>query len=120
MENKCVPGKIKALVTIIDRGKAEEITEMYREQSIMYNMILLGSGTAKSEILDYLGLGRTEKDIIISVAPEKSVKPIIKILKEKFHLDKPGNGIAFSIPISSVDSALSLEYICSLIGDKKE
>ncbi len=120
MENKCVPGKIKVLVTIVDRGKAEEITEMYRENGIMYNMILLGKGTAKSEILDYLGLGRTDKDIIISVAPEESVKPIIKILKEDMHLDKPGNGIAFTIPISSVDSAMSLEYICNLIGDRKE
>lgn len=119
MESKSVPGKIKALITIVDRGNGEEIAEMYREHSIMYNMILLGNGTAKSEILDYLGLGRTEKDIIISVAPEESVKPIIKNLKEKFHLDKPGNGIAFSIPISSMDSAISLEYIYSLI-DRKE
>lgn len=119
IENKSAPSMIKALITIVDRGNGEEITKMYRDNCIIYNMILLGHGTAKSEILDYLGLGRTEKDIILSVAPEKSIKPALKILKEKFHLDRPGNGIAFSIPISSLDSALSLEYICSLI-DRKE
>jgi len=80
----------------------------------------LGKGTAKSEILDYLGLGQTEKDVVISVVHENNVRNAMNMLKEKMHLKEPGNGIAFSIPISSVDSAFSLEYICSLIEDKKE
>lgn len=119
MDDK-TPKKIKLLLTIIDRGKGEEITEMFRENHVMYNMILLGKGTAKSEILDYLGLGSTEKDIIISVGDEDNIKDVLYTLRNKYKLYEPGNGIAFTIPISSVDSALALDYINSIIHDKKE
>lgn len=120
MEDKNTPRKIKLLLTIIDRGKGEELTEIYRENHVMYNMILLGKGTAKSEILDYLGLGRTDKDIIISVGDEDNIKILLGILRNKYKLYEPGNGIAFTIPISSVDSALALDYINSIIHGKKE
>ncbi len=120
MENKCVPGKIKTLVTIIDRGRGEKLAELFRENKVAYNMMLLGKGTAKSEMLDYLGLGRTEKDIIISVGNEENIKIILNELKEKFNLSEPGNGIAFTIPVSSIDSALALEYICGLTDNRKE
>lgn len=120
MNEKCAPQKIKLLVTIVDRSKGEKLTEMYRENNVMYNMILLGKGTAKSEILDYLGLGQTEKDIILSVLYEDDVPNVINMLNEKMHLKEPGNGIAFTIPINSVDSALSLEFICNLFDMKKE
>lgn len=120
MDEKNTPKRIKLLLTIIDRGKGEELTEMFREHEVMYNMILLGKGTARSEILDYLGLGRTDKDIIISVGNEGNIKIVLDLLCKKLNLDEPGNGIAFTIPISSVDSALALDYINSIINEKKE
>lgn len=115
MEEKSLPKKIKLLFTIIDRGKGEKLTEIFRENNVMYNLIALGKGTAKSEILDYLGLGQTEKDIVISIVYEESVQDIFNILNEKMHLKEPGNGVAFTIPINSVDSALALEYINSIL-----
>ena len=114
------PKKIKLLITIVDRGKGEKLAELYRKNKIMYNIILLGDGTAKSEILDYLGLGRTEKDIVLSVVHENNVQNIFKELNEKMHLDKPGNGVAFTIPVSSVDSILTLDFINNLIEDRRE
>lgn len=120
MEEKGVPNKIKMLITIVDRGDGEKRTALYRENNVIYNMILLGEGTAKSEILDYLGLGRTDKDIIISVGEEEDIKNIMKILKEEKYLSEPGNGIAFTTSISSVDSSLALEYISHLFESRKE
>lgn len=116
MEEKSLPKKIKLLFTIIDRGKGEKLTEIFRENNVMYNLIALGKGTAKSEILDYLGLGQTEKDIVISIVYEESVQDIFNILNEKMRLKEPGNGVAFTIPINSVDSALALEYINSILN----
>ncbi len=120
MDNKSLPGKIKLIITIVDRGNGEKISEMFRENGVIYNIIALGRGTAKSDILDYLGLGETEKDIVLSIVKEDKVKHIIESLKERFNLKKPGTGIAFSIPISSVDSAAALELICSMMNNKKE
>lgn len=120
MDEKGTPKKIKMLITVVDRGKGEKHTELYRKNNVMYNMILLGKGTAKSEILDYLGIGRTEKDIIISVGEEDNIKNIMRILKEEMYLNEPGNGIAFTTSISSVDSSLALEYINHLFEGRKE
>lgn len=120
MDEKVSHKKIKLLVTIVDRGKGEKLTEVFRENHVMYNLIMLGKGTAKSEILDYLGLGQTEKDIVLSVVQEDNMTVILDILNEKFQLKEPGNGVSFSIPISSVDSALALELISSLLDGKKE
>lgn len=120
MDEKGSHKKIKLLVTIVDRGKGEKVTEILRESHVMYNLIMLGKGTAKSEILDYLGLGQTEKDIVLSVVQEDSMPIITEILNEKLQLKEPGNGVSFTIPISSVDSALALELISSLLEGKKE
>lgn len=119
MEEKCVPKKIKMLTTIVDRGKGEKIAELLRENNVLYNMIFLGKGTANSEILDYLGLGQTEKDIVLSVVQEDNVKNIFYNLNEKMNLKEPGNGIAFTLPINSIDSALSLEFICKMFNRRE-
>lgn len=120
MDEKCSPKKIKLFITIVDRGKGEKIVDMFKKNSIMYNLIMLGTGTAKSEILDYLGIGETDKDLVLSVVKEEDIEKVMNQLKDKMQLKKPGNGIAFTIPINSIDSIHSLEYICSLIGGKKE
>lgn len=120
MDEKCIPKKIKLLISIVDRGKGQKFTEMYKNNNVKYNLIALGSGTAESEILDYLGLGETEKDIVISIVHEDDVKTIMNNLREKMHLSKPGNGIAFTIPITSIDSAITLDYLCSLFNSEKE
>jgi nitrogen regulatory protein PII len=120
MEERCSQQKIRLLITIVDRGKGEKVAEMLRENNVIYNMILLGKGTAKSEILDYLGLGQTEKDLILSILQEENVRNIMNNLNDKMNLKEPGHGIAFTIPVNSVDSALSLDFICSLFNGRKE
>lgn len=120
MNNMSLPKNIKMFITIVNRGNGEKISEMLRENDIIFNIIALGKGTARSEILNYLGLGQTDKDVIFSVVTEDKIPVILNNLREKFNLKEPGNGIAFSIPISSVDSASTLELISSLIHNDKE
>jgi len=119
-EKLCTPKKIKIIITIVNRGKAEKVTELFKKHDIRFNIICLGRGTANSEILDYLGLGETEKDIVISVVHEENVQSVMQELNDKMKFSKPGNGIAFTIPITSVDGAVTLDYICGLIDVKKE
>lgn len=120
MNNISLPKNIKLFVTIVNRGNGEKVTEMFRENGVMFNIIALGKGTAKSDILNYLGLGAIEKDVVLSVIQEDKISFIIKNLNERFKLKEPGNGVAFSIPISSVDSSAALEHISSIINNEKE
>ena len=61
--------KIKLLVSIVERGMGEKVVGIYRKHNVVINLICLGKGTASSEILDYLGLNKNEKDIILSIIP---------------------------------------------------
>lgn len=93
---------LKLLITIVDRGKGEKVAEICRKHRARMNMIFLGKGTANSEILNYLSLGETLKDIIITVLPTVYMDKLLEDIIEGMKLHKPGNGIAFTVPISSI------------------
>ena len=60
-----------------------------------------GRGTADSETLTLLGLGESEKDIVMLTVAESKSRRLIDLITKRMHLDEPGHGIAFSIPLSS-------------------
>ncbi len=120
IEKKTVPQKVKLMVTIVDRGKGERIVSMCNAEGITYNMIALGHGTANSEISEILGLGETEKDIVLSIVLEDKVKGILEQITREMQLKKSGKGIAFTIGINSVDSRRSYEFLAGLCGKGSE
>lgn len=109
---------IKLMITITDRGKGEKVTDICKKNSINFHLICLGNGTANSDILEYLGLGDTDKDIVMSAVPEDSVSFIIKELSKKMQFDKPGNGIVFTIPINSVGGVVTLQLLTGLMNQE--
>lgn len=64
--------------------------------------ICLGHGTASSEVLDLLGLGRTEKAVVLTLVPDGEVPELLKVLADRMQILGPGNGIAFTVPLSSI------------------
>jgi hypothetical protein len=106
--------KVKLMVTIVDRGEGNRVIELCKKEYVTYHLLLMGWGTAKSEILDYLGLGETEKDIVLSVVAEDIFPGIWEMLKKEMDFGAPGNGIAFSIPVSSVGGPMTLKFISGL------
>jgi nitrogen regulatory protein PII len=64
--------------------------------------IFLGRGAAKSHILDLLGLNEIKKEIVLMIAETGLEGKIHKGLTEKFRLDKPNHGIAFSLSVSKL------------------
>jgi hypothetical protein len=103
--------RIKLLITITDRGKGAKIVEKYKANNVHFNLICLAHGTANSDILDYLGLGESDKDLIITVIKESKVFQILEFLKTDIKLKEPGHGVAFTIPIDSVGGPKTLAYM---------
>lgn len=98
---------VKAVVAIVDRGKADKIVEVYKRNHIHFHFKFYGTGTANSEILDVLGLGATDKEILISMVPNHLVDTLIDEISNKMQLKKPGKGIIFTLPLSGVSSIVS-------------
>ena len=93
--------KLKILVTVVDRSKAEFYLDVISQFRVNCQMVMPGTGTAKSEIITLLGLNK-QKAVIFSVVREDLVPSIMNCLEEKFVTIKNGKGIAFAVPLSSV------------------
>ncbi len=93
--------KLKLLITVVDRGKADFYMDVLSQYEVNCQMLLSGQGTATSEIVDLLGLNR-HKAVILSIIREDLTEEIIKTLEHKFETIRNGKGIAFAIPLSSV------------------
>lgn len=103
--------RIKLLVAIVDRGKGDDVVAALRESGVTYNLVSPAYSASGTEIMDYLGLSNPERDLVVSVVTEDKVDSILKKLLYKLDLDEPGNGYAFTIPITGVSGPLALRYI---------
>ncbi|WP_089608841.1 P-II family nitrogen regulator [Dehalobacterium formicoaceticum] len=102
MSKVCNYAPLAFMVTIIDRGEGEKISQYLAGEGVTFILLTHGLGTADSKILNYLGLGETEKDILFSTMTLNQSQHLLKELNRKLSLDIPGRGIAFSIPMDSV------------------
>lgn len=94
--------KLHMLFIIVDRKKGSKITDLLDDKGLHFHLIFLGRGTANSDVLEYLGLGESEKDIIVSLIKEELVEDVFEILKHDFKLENPAYGVAFTVPVNSV------------------
>ena len=93
--------KLKLIITVVDRPKGEFYLDVIGGFEVNCQMLMAGQGTARSELVDLLGLN-PEKAVILSVAREDMVPTIMNTLEEKFETVRNGKGVAFAIPLSSI------------------
>lgn len=103
--------KLKLLIVIVDRKIVDKVAETISKHGGSFLHIFLGKGTAKNDLLNLLGLGETQKGVILSSLQESELEKVFSELKYDYKFDKPGSGIAFTIPISSVGGPASLKIL---------
>ncbi len=84
---------------ILDFGKGTKALDLAKEYGCYEGTIFLGRGTVKSELLNVLGAMDVRKEIFITIIREKNENEFYKLITEQFKLNKPGHGIAFSMPL---------------------
>ena len=99
--NESAIKKLKLLFTIVDRSKGEFYLDFISQYEVNCQMVVAGTGTANSQIIDMLGLN-LHKAVILSVVREDKVDTIMNKLEEKFVTIKNGKGVSFAVPLSSV------------------
>ena len=108
---------MKLLFIIADYEK--KIEKIINKFKLPFNTITYGSGTASQSMLDFFGLVETEKYISMSIIPDIMENKIFSKLDEDLKLKEIGNGIAFTVPLSS-----SSKYVRDAFkkkeGDKME
>lgn len=98
------------VVAIVQRGFGERLSDQLAAKGVTFSILALGRGTATSEMLDYLGLGETERELLFSTMTLTNSVELLKELHENA-LKIPGKGIAFSIPITCISSARAMQCL---------
>ncbi|MBO7184992.1 MAG: hypothetical protein J6V34_04240 [Oscillospiraceae bacterium] len=93
--------KLKLLFTVVDRPKGEFYMDVISQFDVNYQMVLGGLGTARSDLVELLGL-EPHKVVVISVIREELAETVMQCLEDKFATIRGGKGIAFAVPLSSV------------------
>lgn len=93
---------IELLVFILARGRGEQLLRMCAAENVSFSLILRGHGTAGTQIMSILGIGDPEKDIVLLSISRNRADEILNAFAKKLGLERPGVGIAFTIPFSAV------------------
>ena len=94
------PEQLSLIMSIVERGSGGKLVKLYQKNQVFAHVRFEGLGTATSEILDILGLGGSEKDIILSMATRPAAAAILERLDDELRGAAPSRGIAFSMPMT--------------------
>ena len=99
------------MMTITSREMLPKFLEAFDKNNLPIGFVSLGYGTAKDDILDMLGLVRSEKAVGMTVVTGESWKESKQYLRKKMYIDVPDTGISFIIPMSSIGGKRELAFL---------
>ena len=95
----------------ITRDMLPKFLEAFDKNNLPIGFVSLGYGTAKDDILDMLGLVRSEKAVGMTVVTGAGWEEAKWYLRKKMYIDVPDTGISFIIPMSSIGGKRELAFL---------
>ncbi len=97
------------IVTIINKGWADEIVEAARNAGAEGGTVLYGRGTGVHERKSFFGiLIEPEKEVVLTLIPRERTQSVLQAIVKAGQLEKPGTGIAFVLDVSQVAGIIHL------------
>lgn len=93
------PG-LRILMLIGTPKIAQKAGALFQEGNVPIHYQFHAKGTATSEVTDMLGLGNTNKKILLSIMPRVFADRMMDKMQRELNLARPNSGIAFSFPIT--------------------
>ncbi|MDD4220583.1 MAG: P-II family nitrogen regulator [Sphaerochaetaceae bacterium] len=92
----------KLLLSIVQEGIGESLVAATKAAGAQGSTILLGNGVADNAILRLLGIGDSEKEIVLTLLPKELVDPVIAALKGFRRKKRLACGIAILIDVQQI------------------
>ncbi len=109
--NAVKSNRLKLLITVVARNKADYYTDLIQSFDVNMQMLTLANGTANASSLEFLGLSDFSRTVIFSVIQEEKIPDAMVELEKRFKTIKGGNGIAFTVPLTSVIGTLIFGFL---------
>ncbi len=98
-------GEMKLIVSFVERGQGNGLTQFYESHFVYFNFHSVGVGTASSDLLDVLGIGSAEKDVIFSLAAAETAERLMERLSDKLKNIRE-KGIVFTVPLTGLNNVV--------------
>ena len=102
MANETIKPSIRMLVLISTPQLVRKAIGLFHKSAVPIQYQASAIGTATSEIIDALGLGSTEKSILISMMPTSFAHGMLRTLRRSLKMYMPNSGIAFTVPLTGI------------------
>ena len=99
------------MTTITGRDRLPDFVNLYKDKSLETHFISLGYGTADEQILKIMALDRTEKAVCFTVVTGRKWLELKHAMSVRFHIEAPGVGVAFVMPLSSIGGKRELMFL---------
>jgi nitrogen regulatory protein PII len=103
--------KLKLILLIVEWDKAEAVSQVIEEGACPLVFITKGSGTAQSDVLDLLGVGATDKAVLLCVAESSKTPLLIKAVRHVMGSKTVGAGIALTVPLTGINALLMKVFL---------
>jgi len=99
--------KRKLKFTFLITERSNKISKFLKDKGFDKYFLFYAKGSASSNILDYLGIGETKKEVLVYPSNEEDAILIMDYIKESEFIK---NTIVFRVPVKGISSLKSLEY----------
>ena len=93
---------VELVVSVVDVQQGERVLHVYRDSHALVDFVCMAHGTARTEMLDLLGIGETAKIIVMCLMCREEARALLARLGRELEMRYPGRGIAFSVPITGI------------------
>ena len=118
-EKNTVPA-LRLLMLITHKNFAEKASVMFQKTAIPMHYKLNARGTASSETMDILGLGSSEKSVLVSILPKALADQSLLKLHKELKLGSVNSGIAFTARLSGISNLIVKMYNSNLEFENRE
>lgn len=99
------------LIAIVDRGKRKRVRKVLEKHGVHFSLNFMGMGTARTDLLQYLGIGERERDIVMAAVPGGRLMEVLGAIAADLKIRKQGNGILFALTLTSVAGRATLDIL---------
>jgi nitrogen regulatory protein PII len=101
MEDNLVRNNFEVACVIVNYGQGSKVLKTAKHNGILGGTIILGRGTVKNHLLEFLELTDIRKEIVLMIADREIIHDAVDKIDKEFKFHKPYHGIAFtsSVPL---------------------
>ena len=99
--------KIMSLLSIVQQGKGKKLMKELHNLNVTMNFQTVGMGTAPTEMMDIFVLGTHDKDVIISLGAEDSIREMIANFGVNFQSHSKYGGLMIVLDVMAAGRLLN-------------